>query len=141
MPKNNGQNVSYYGHTGHVENAVGETFELDPTRTLDGEDTEGLERGDDYPEVRPVDSPTSPYPSENTDGAAEREKAAETDGQADDARSDKDRNYADGDTSEGGEQSSVGASSKASSKSPVAKPSRTSTAKTSTAPETANRSE
>lgn len=131
MPKNNGQNVSYFGHTGHVENALGETFELDPTRTVDGEDVDGVERGDDFPEeLKRVDDPTSPHPSANTDAAnqeAERNRQEKAESDSDDS------------DPEGGEQSSAGDSSKQSSISRARSTSRTKTDPKSTAPETANR--
>lgn len=44
MPKiNSAGEPSYAGHEGTVTNAVGEQFEVDPTRDLSGEHTEGYE--------------------------------------------------------------------------------------------------
>lgn len=51
MPKISGSDIpSYAGHAGHVTNAVGVQFEVDPTRDLNGDDTDGLK-------VEPVGEP------------------------------------------------------------------------------------
>ncbi len=91
MPKNNDAGATYFGHTGTVTNAVGEQFELDPTRDVNGDDLPGLERGEDTQEApRPVDGATSDVPMENTDAREEydRRQAERRDGQNEERDSD-----------------------------------------------------
>jgi hypothetical protein len=42
MPKNNGFNSTYAGHQGVVTDARDNLHEVDPTKTIDGEDSPGL---------------------------------------------------------------------------------------------------
>lgn len=67
MPKINAQGAATYaGHTGVVTNAVGEQFELDPTKQLDGSDNPGLTRDENADDPIAVDG-TPGVPSAGTD--------------------------------------------------------------------------
>lgn len=127
MPKNNGVTVTYEGHSGVVENAVGQRFELDPTRDLEGNDNEGLDRADDYPDPKPIDGPDQGA-SENTDGREQAERADTDKDGSDNAEGERE-----------GDRPSAGDSSKESSQSPAKSAQKTTLGPKLTARATGNR--
>lgn len=125
MPKISHAGPSYYGEQGHVEDALGRLHELDPTKTLNGDDTPGLvtdengererERKDDAVEER--NSSPGAYERgrahedfmRRDSDRAQREQQEETSAAAQTAEKEEKREE------EGKEESSAGSSSETSS--------------------------
>lgn len=74
MPKINGSSIpSYEGHEGVVENAHGQLFNVDPTKDLDGRDTDGNKTDDGHELIASPDAEPVRLQS-GREGAAETER-------------------------------------------------------------------